>query len=197
MKTKLEKPSIELVQKYIHEFDLEEKENPKDSSLDLIFNTFKNNDVFEEIYLKISVLNSFYSTNIYDLNKIAKHILKLNIDEVIKAGDANLVNAIASGHGIASKKSENGKEISFYSFATKYCSWSNNSQYPIFDSFIEKVLMNYKNQKLLDFKNDDLKNYPKFKNIIDSFKDTFDLKEFSYKEIDKFLWKFGKENFSE
>jgi len=196
MKKNIKKPSVQLVNLYIEEFNKEDEENPKDSSLELLFSSFKENIILEEIYLKVNAINSLYSTNIYDLNKIAKHILKLNIDEKILIGDSNIVNEIATGHNIKSKKSETGTDISFYSFASKYCSWSNKNQYPIFDSFVEKVLINYRNQKLLNFKNEDLRNYPEFKNIINTFRNTFGLTVFSYKELDKFLWKFGKKEFS-
>ena len=49
--------------------------------------------------------------------------------------------------------------------------------------------------KFVTFKNEDLKNYKIFIEILDSFMDYHGLKGFSRKEIDRYLWLLGKENF--
>ena len=45
------------------------------------------------------------------------------------------------------------------------------------------------------FKNSDLKNYVKFKSILCDFQNFYGLQRYSFKELDKFLWQFGKEYF--
>lgn len=72
-------------------------------------------------------------------------------------------------------------ERTFYSFATKYCSHHQPSKYAIYDNYVEKVLIFFKNRDhFCDFKNKDLKDYPKF----------------TLKEIDKYLWQLGKEYYN-
>ena len=52
-----------------------------------------------------------------------------------------------------------------------------------------------KTDKFSKFKNADLKDYQKFKNIIIAFIEYYDLEEFNLKEIDQYLWQLGKEYF--
>ena len=90
----------------------------------------------------------------------------------------------------------NGVARKFYSFSTKYCSHHNPKEYPIYDSYVEKVLKYFrKTDKFSKFKNADLKDYQKFKNIIIAFREYYDLEEFNLKEIDQYLWQLGKEYF--
>ncbi len=133
-----------------------------------------------------------YSTQIYATFKISKHIQELNIDNDLKSGNTELVHKIASGHKI--KSSKNNKEIYFYSFATKYCNWHNQEKYAIYDQFVKKTLLAYKKQfHFSEFKTTDLKDFEKFKSIILEFINFFKLTEYNLKEIDKFLWIYGKE----
>lgn len=53
----------------------------------------KNTDVID-ILLKASTLNDFYSTNIFSIYPVAKHIYNLDIDARLKAGDVTLVRDI-------------------------------------------------------------------------------------------------------
>ena len=43
------------------------------------------------------------------------------------------------------------------------------------------------------FKNADLKHYESFKNILCQFREYYGLQRFSFKELDKFLWLYGRE----
>ena len=70
------------------------------------------------------------------------------------------------------------------------------NEYPIYDSYVEKVLKYFrKTDKFFNFKNADLKDYQKFKNIIIAFREYYGLEEFNLKEIDQYLWQLGKEYF--
>lgn len=189
-----ETPSVELIDKYLKEFNSDERYFTADQAIIKLFEAFPENKLFEDILLKISVINDLYSTNIYGTFKMAKHIQQLNIDDDLRHGNPEVVNYIATGHDIRRKKSN--KEIKFYSFATKYCNWHNKDQYAIYDSFVERILLAYKRQdNFSSFKKADLRNFEMFKIIIDDFIGYYDLNQHNLKEIDKFLWIYGKKLF--
>jgi|SRR5690554_366595 len=192
--TKIEKPTNALIKKYINKFNNDKRYYPADMAIIKLFTLFPNNKELEDILLKTSVINDLYSTNIFATFKIAEHIQKLDIDQRLKVGDPELVHEIATGHGILTKNSK--KEISFYSFATKYCNWHNQESYAIYDSFVEKILRAYQKQdKFSDFKLIDLRDFNKFKDVLNDFSDHYALNNSTLKEIDKFLWIYGKEIF--
>lgn len=189
---KLEKPTNKLIKKYILKFRNEERYYRADQAITNLFNSFPENNNLEDILLKVSVINDMYSTQIYATFLISKHILKLNIDDDLKNGNPELVNKIASGHGI--KSSRYKKEINFYSFATKYCNWHNQEKYAIYDQFAEKTLVAYKRQyHFSEFKSIELKNFKVFRDTILEFIKFFQLTNYNLKEVDKFLWIYGKE----
>ena len=65
--------------------------------------------------------------------------------------------------------------------------------YPIYDSYIEWLLLLYKRQyKFASFKREDLKDYKRFIEVIGEFQKFFNLNFFP-KEIDQFLWTYAKE----
>ncbi len=53
------------------------------------------NKNIEHVLLKVSALNDFYSTNIFDTYTVSKHILNCKIDQSLKDGCKKLVNKIA------------------------------------------------------------------------------------------------------
>lgn len=190
----IENPTNKLLDKYIDKFNKDKRYKPADNAIMNLFAAFPNNKKLEDILLKISVINDLYSTNILGTFKMAEHIKQLNIDKQLQIGNPDLVNKIAMGHGIKTKK--NNTELNFYSFATKYCNWHNQDSYAIYDSFVEKVLLAYKRKdNFSDFKQADLKVFRKFKKIIDDFAEFYGLTKHNLKEIDKFLWIYGKEKF--
>ena len=111
----------------------------------MFFGDFKDNTSIENILIKCSVLNDFYSTNIFKVYPVAVHILDLDIDDRLNRHDPTLVNDIAN-------IVINGKSKYFYSFASKYCSHHDPINYPIYDSYVEKVLKYFRNKdKLIKF----------------------------------------------
>ena len=144
------------------------------------------NDNIEDILIKCSSLNDFYSTNIFDIHTVAQHILSLKIDERLVSGDLSLVDEI-------SHVEVNGKVHTFYSFATKYCSHHNPERYAIYDSNVEKVLvsMNSRDQ-FMDFKQEELKVYETYMNAIDAFRKRYGLTQYNIKQLDQYLWQLGK-----
>ena len=190
----LQTPTNELVEEYIDKFNKDERYYLADKAIINLFQKFPENKNLEDILLKISVINDLYSTNIFGTFIMARHIQQLNIDSGLQQGNADIVTTITSGHGIRSKK--NDKEINFYSFATKYCNWHNKDAYPIYDSFVDKILIAYRDKDSFSkFKDIELKNFKRFKDIIADFKNNYSLTRYNLKEIDKFLWIYGKTNF--
>ncbi len=190
----IKKPSTELIDKYIKLFNNDLGYKCTDDAINKLFSVFPNNNEVEYILLKISVINDLYSTNIFATFKMAEHIQKLDIDRMLRVGNLDVVSQIATGHGIRRKKTNT--ELNLYSFATKYCSKHNQDIYAIYDSFVEKILIAFKRKfKFSDFKRTDLKDFRKFKRILDEFIKHFDLQNHSLREIDNFLWIYGKEKF--
>lgn len=182
------KPSKEEVEKYLKLWDSLENYVLQENSLNkLFYKTYPKNTDIDDILIKASSLNDFYSTNIFSIFNVAKHIKELNIDERLANKDETLVNELA-------KVKINDKEKNFYSFATKYCSHHDPINYPIYDSYVEKILMHFKKiDNFSNFKRDDLKDYPKFKKILIEFKKYYDIDDYNLKDIDKYLWQLGKE----
>ena len=182
------KPSKEEVEKYLKLWDSLENYVLQENSLNkLFYKTYPKNTDIDDILIKASSLNDFYSTNIFSIFNVAKHIKELNIEERLANKDETLVNELA-------KVKINDKEKNFYSFATKYCSHHDPINYPIYDSYVEKILMHFKKiDNFSNFKRDDLKDYPKFKKILIEFKKYYDIDDYNLKDIDKYLWQLGKE----
>lgn len=183
-------PCKKEVEKYLSIWDSLENYVLQENSLNkLFYDTYPNNTDINDILIKVSALNDFYSTNIFSVFSVAKHILSLDIDNRLNNKDETLVNDIAN-------VMINGKEKHFYSFATKYCSHHNPIDYPIYDSYVSKVLVYFnKINKFAEFKKDDLKDYKKFKEILVIFKKYYDIDEYNLKDIDRYLWQLGKKYF--
>ena len=183
-------PSPSLMSEYLGRWEQLENYKLQETSLGLLFHSLcPENKKIEHVLLKVSALNDFYSTNIFDTYSVAKHILNKNIDARLEENNYSLVNDIA-------QSSIKGKTRNFYSFASKYCSHHKPSSYPIFDSFVEKMLLHYKSADSFNgFDKIDLKKYERFIEIIKSFQNFYKLKKFTLREIDIFLWLAGKNCF--
>jgi len=166
----------------------------QEEALLLLFkDTFPRNTNLSEVLIKCSTLNDFYGTNIFNVYPIAKHIVTLNIDSRLADGDPKLVNEISFGHGITARS---GKELHLFSFATKYCSHHNPLDFPIFDSYVEKLLVHFRNaDKFTNFRNEELRNFLVFKQVIINFRIAYQLEDFNLKQIDQYLWQYGKDVF--
>lgn len=133
-------PSSEQVEHYLRAWDELESYHLQEDALDKLFFTLcpENSDM-SDILLKVAALNDFYSTNIFSVYPVAKHILSLNIDDTLMTGDVPLVSDIQ-------KVTINGVEKNFYCFATKYCSHHRSLDYPIYYSYVEKVLCYFRDR---------------------------------------------------
>ena len=142
-------------------------------------NEFSDNTCLENVIIKASALNDLYSTNIFSIYYMAKHITEIeDINCRLASGDHGLVNCIA-------KIQINDKEKRFYSFASKYCSFHNEDSFPIYDQYVEKMLKHYGAKG-------NLKDYGDFCSAIDTFKKGNGLDSCSLKDIDIYLWMKGK-----
>lgn len=215
-----DRPSKELVEKkldiwnsslYLHE----------DQLIDDIFKACLSNGDERNIVIKISILNDFYNLQIRDINipLIASHIKciteKESFDNLIKKESPDAVEKLRHMRLFPARmKYDPSKQIKeddliprdYYSFATKYCSFQsrafNEDSYPIFDSFVAGMLIgirdaNYKEligNDVWKFRNNELRSYKTFRGIINNLREVFGLQDYTYKQIDRYLWLYGKEH---
>lgn len=187
----IEKPSPDLIKRYLDKWNSLENYVLQESSLDKLFiKTYPKDKDIDDVLIKVCALNDFYSTNIFSPFTVAKHIVNLNIDEELNTNSLTIVNKIA-------EVTMNGKKKkNFYSFATKYCSHHKPTVYPIYDSYVGKMLLHFKfNDSFAEFDKEELKEYVTFKGILISFQNYYQLGEFNLKQIDQYLWQAGKEYF--
>ncbi len=183
-------PSIDQVESYLTKWDALENYHLQEDALNKLFFELcpKNTDVID-VLLKASTLNDFYSTNIFSIYPVAKHICTLDIDARLKAGDVTLIRDIQ--YVIIGNTEKN-----FYSFASKYCSHHNPLDYPIYDSYVDEVLRYFRNNdSFSDFQDGDLKDYIKFKGILIDFRAFYGLDKYNLKQIDQYVWQLGKDYF--
>ena len=150
--------------------------------------------------IKVKLLNLFYSTGIQAVNKMTDNVLSINnIDERLTQGDLLLVSEIATLRLV-------GGERNNYSFATKYCALHQPEKFPIYDSIVADTFeslfeqgflpqYHYKRSKTSEpntFTKSEfaakLKNYKFYVRFYDYFMELFDLKDFTYREIDSYIW---------
>lgn len=188
-------PSEKEVDYWLAYWDSHPQYIEQEKALDKLFlKAFKGNEDISEILIKCSTLNDFYSTNIFKIYDVAKHIEALHIDKILDAGDESLVEKIAN-IDLKNNKGEI-KHHCFYSFASKYCSHHRPYDYPIYDSYVEKILKYFKKiNNDFNFSNDDLKDYAKFKKILLDFQRLYGIEKYNLKDLDRYLWQLGKKYF--
>ncbi len=184
---------------------------------DLLAELFQENTITKEnknldiILMKVTMLNSFYSTMIKnkDLVAVARYIECLGMDErLAQYGDKPNIKLIHElAYGIKDFADDEINNI--YSFASKYCAWHEPDLYPIVDSYTKGVL--YKiNKELNLWKTIPHNNSDGFKRITHDALNHYDVyydlymgvlsyvKEeykltLSLKQLDIFLYEYGKE----
>ena len=184
------KPSKTQVETYLRSWNSLENYHLQEDALDkLFFSLCPENKEISDILLKVAALNDFYSTNIFSVYPVAKHILSLDIDPRLSACDVSVVQDIQ-------KVTINNVEKNFYSFATKYCSHHKPMDFPIYDSYVEKALCYFRDRDgFASFRTPDLKDYARFTEVLIAFRAFYGLEEYNLKQIDKYLWQLGKEFF--
>jgi hypothetical protein len=183
------KPTKPLVERYLCEFRDSERYFLSDQAITTLFEMLPANDTLDHVLLKVTVLNDLYGTNIYGTFDMARHICSLQIDGDLRKQSTQIVDRIADA-------SFSGKPRQAFSFATKYCSWHDKDNYPLYDGYVEKLLMAYRRKDhFATFKKADLRSYSSYKPVVSAFREHYHLTEYSFKQLDKFLWFYGKHLF--
>ena len=183
MITAIEIPNAELVGASIKRFDREHE--LVESTLAELFAQYPDNSDLRHVLLKVVAVNTLYHSCIYALETVARHIHEhgKEIDAALASGSLGIVDTIA-------KVRVQGRVHNFFSFATKYCSWHQPEKFPIYDSRVDRYLWTLQTEHPFApaFIHPHLWDYPKFHNIVVAFRDFHGLSEFSFKDIDKFLY---------
>jgi hypothetical protein len=181
---KLLTPTADLVESECHEFDSMLYNELGENALRQLRGQFPRNIDPAQVLLKVIVLNKLYSTRVNDIDvwPLAEHIAGLRIDSLIDQGDPAAVKRIYTC----------GDMRMYYSFATKFCSLHNPTAYPIYDRYADECLWAYKKQDRFEkFDRQDLGYYNKFVAVVSAFRKHYGLDRFSFRDIDKFLWRTG------
>jgi hypothetical protein len=183
-------PSTDQVRRFLADWQTLDNYVLQEKSLGLLFKTFcPENTKVEHVLLKVSALNDFYSTNIFNKYAVARHIVGLDFDSRLRSTDVALVNELAAVR-------IGGKLKNFYSFATKYCSHHSPESYPIYDSYVERMLLHFnKKDAFHNFEKQDLKTYSRFLEVVLAFREFYGLTAFTLRQVDAYLWLGGKEAF--
>ena len=190
MSLSIAKPTVESVEAYLRKWETLEKYTLQEASLGLLFQQFcPNNTNIVHVLLKVSALNDFYSTNIFDTHAVARHIATKDVDARIIAADRSLVNDIAV-------VTIGGKTRNNYSFASKYCNHHRPDDFPIYDSYVAKMLLHFrKADRFASFDGAALRQYDLFVQAILAFRKHYALDQFTLRQIDIYLWLYGKDSF--
>jgi len=190
-------PSKREVEEHLKTWNKNEKFHVPERALINLFEKYPKNESLEEILIKIYALNDAYRAGVYWPIDIAKNILEMQIDDDLSRGEHNVVTKIARRKGKERFvfHTNNGTIIrkELYSFATKYCSFHEPDKYPLFDLNVRNALIYFKqNCENFIFNNTDLTKYNKFFGIVQKFQETFQLQDFSFRDIDKYLYLAGR-----
>jgi hypothetical protein len=181
----LPSPTFYLVKEECNAFDDDSSTQLGEEALRQLREQFPLNADPSRVLLKILVLNKLYNARVDDVDVFlfARHIAGLDVDSFLNRGSLDVVRLIWDCPSLGKK---------YYSFATKFCSWHNPTAYPIYDGNVDVCLWSYKKQyQFATFHRQDLGYYEKLVGIVDEFRHRFDLNGFTYREIDKFLWRSG------
>lgn len=172
----------------------------------------------QDVETAVFLLDGIYHTNLNNHLQIAEMVYKLLLygllqrilkpREIVKESDneaIECVDAIARAGKIINKNNYYN-----YSFSTKFCHWLNPNGFPIYDSIASGLLVYYLCSEDCE---DIIRNRPnllikkikgaqfglevlgKYSNYVDAYKlfmKQYKLEECSLKEIDVFLWTYGK-----
>ena len=207
-------PTNERIGELIEKFDRDQRRN--EAVVKAAFSSL-GNELVEDIMVKVIVLNSRYSTRLSD-NEPAKQTVEkaLSDNRCFMPGVLKVAQKIAEfeRHG----RFDSCKDISDvakliidfqsfpkpysqpYSFITKYCSFRlPDIDIPIVDNYVRALLivMNDKDGYYGEIiTNSLLADYNEFLKVINVFSEEF-AKGYSFKEIDKYLWQYGKDLFDD
>lgn len=170
----------------IHAFDTEPSTALAEASISALIAAFRQNHAMNHVLLKVVAINRLYRARVLDMDmeNLARHVVEIDsLDTLIASGAPEAVPLICDCTTVQRK---------YYSFATKFCSWHNQSAYSIWDGNVDVALWAYKQQdSFADFKRGSLRNYNAFLRTAKAFRSYYGLENYSLKSIDKFLWQVG------
>lgn len=147
-----------------------------------LFSVLPGNSDIDDVLPKVAVINEFCSQNIRAVDRVARHIISLDVDERLGKGDAALVDDMAN------VPMSGNRTWNFYSFATKYLSHARPESYPEYDSIIQKVLAYYRDRDGFSrFLMKELRLYSRYVAVISDFRKKYGLEQYSFTEICRFL----------
>ena len=143
------------------------------------------------VKMKVALVNLLYNANVKTIyyDALVENIINPTVAQQIINGNVDAVSEIAN-------VSANGKVSYLYSFATKYCSFSNPLHYPIYDRRVAYILQHYMKGNLsANSYYRKIRDYQAYKEQIDLFRQKYGLESCSYKEVDRYLWLLSKHLF--
>lgn len=184
-------PNKNDLQRLVSDFDNDRVISKVEATLaDLFQNTYPTNRNLKEVTIKVCTLDSLYNTQLSKYRAaipVAEHIVELGVDEQLKSGDISVVESIAQN------TLPDGRSYRCYSFATKYCSFHNPEAFPIYDSYVDKVLQYFNTRDAFMTGKMNNKIYANYVASMKAFMDFYELGGYSMKKIDKYLWQLGSE----
>jgi hypothetical protein len=160
---------------------------------------FPRHDMMCGVLTKAVLINVLYQTQIRDITKMAEHISKHGneIDRKLNSEDITVVDIIRHGHGIRGSKGSK-KEKDFYSFATKYVHFHKPDSFPIYDNRVKRLLTAAKKWNVFnqEFTQKNLKDYARYKSVVDCLANGLDVADWGYKKIDQGLWLWAKHEYA-
>jgi len=175
-------PSREIVQQYIAAFD--EAEEDIESAIQSLITEYPTNSDLKGVLLKATVINQLYSTHIYGIRQVAHHIFEIGpqLDEWLAEGNALAVEKIADVNF-------GDKKVTFFSFATKYCSWHRPDHYPIYDSRVETFLWQLcQAGAIAKYRRNTPYKYEAFRERVRDARKQFGFEDLNFKNFDKFMY---------
>jgi len=185
------RPTAADVKSAIENWDSSDEDIRKEAALEWLFSKYSKNVDINVVLTKCALLNLLYSTRVdnQDLLDVAQTIVDNKIDERLTQGDERLVDDLAD----KMEKCPSGKR--YLSFVSKYCSFHNSEDFPIYDSYVAGALWSLQKKfKYNEMTQTDFKNYTKHKSAVIAFRSQFGLESFNFKQLDHFLQNLGKDN---
>ncbi len=164
-------------------------------------------DIQEAVYLLDAIYHTRLEHHIQIANRIFEGMQKeklLNDILSVKDPSSDIASKCVDYITRAGKIVDDGYNYA-YSFATKFCSWLNSGGFIIMDGIAVGLLSYYIDKKLEANYQDELiptrgkklirsslGDYKKYTELYKLFMKWYDLDEYSYKEVDVFVWTYGR-----
>ncbi len=140
------------------------------------------NNSSQEVYIKLSAFKNPYLDNLKTgRNDLASFIASLDLEKQIKEGDPEAVNRMASFVN-------NENDVEFLDFASTYCNWHNQDNFPIYSADALLLL----DSLIKDPKGFKPNSYTEFVDALTVFRKVNKLEKLNFKELDKFIWLYAK-----